>query len=88
MAQDTRTLKSVLSAAALEGFVAYVFQFDGGQTVTVEQAGTPNLRVTHQWGGDEESRTYDAIEAHVAEHRHRREDDPRVQHEPVVVAGY
>lgn len=82
-----RTLKSVLAEAALDGFASHVFLFDGGNTVTVEQKGVPTLRVTHEWG-DDENVMFDRIEAHVAEHRQRREDDPRVQHEGVYVEGY
>lgn len=75
-----RTLTGVLKQAALAGFASHIFLFDGGQTITLTQPGVPDYRITHEWG-DDEVLLYDRIEAHVAEHRRRREDDPTVQHE-------
>lgn len=76
-----RTLKGVVSAAALEGFSVHISQYEGGMFWTLQQSGVPILSGDSQWG--EESLMFDRIEAHVTKYRLRREDDPAFQHEGV-----
>lgn len=80
------TIQEALKAAAVEGVSARVNTFDGGTFVQLVLPGTSGFLRTYYWG-DEDKAVAD-INAFVAEHRQRREDDPRVQHEPVVEERY
>lgn len=85
-ATPARGLKQALQEAALDGFSGHTAQFDGGGQVTVCHPTVPTLRFSYYWGSEDEAVA--RVDQHVADNRHRREDDPRVGHEGVYVERY